>query len=95
MALILTVKAIPNAGKQGFFCDKAGILKCYLKSAPEQGKANNELQTLLSKHLNIPKNLITLLSGATNRTKVFKIDAPMTHTQACELLGAFQQLTIR
>ena len=93
MALILELKVVPLSGKQRCFLDKAGILKCYLKSAPEGGKANNELCKFLSKALKIPQEHVTILAGATSRKKVIKLDTTLPREQVYELLGIEQQLT--
>ena len=94
MALIVTIKVTPNAGKQQFFCDKSGNLKCYLKSVPEQGKANQELVKLLSKALSLPQDDVSIIQGATNRTKKVKINTAITMAQLLPLLGIHLQTTI-
>ena len=94
MPLIVTIKVTPNAGKQQFFCDKSGNLKCYLKSVPEQGKANQELVKMLSKALNLPQDDIAIIQGATNRTKKIKINTTITLQQLLPLLGIHLQTTI-
>ena len=74
MPTLLELKVVPQAGKQGFVRDKNGIIKCFLKSPPEDGKANQELIKLLSKTLKIPQADIQLILGATSRKKTLKID---------------------
>ena len=44
-----------------------------LKSAPEKGKANEELIKFLSKHFNIPKENFSIIGGKTDRIKLIKI----------------------
>ena len=66
MPTLLELKVVPQAGKQGFIRDKSGIIKCFLKSPPEDGKANQELIKLLSKTLKIPQASIQLLMCATS-----------------------------
>jgi uncharacterized protein YggU (UPF0235/DUF167 family) len=44
----------------------------YLKSAPEDNKANIELINLLSKHLGVPPLKLKIISGLTNRDKVLE-----------------------
>lgn len=94
MAIVLTIKVAPNAGKQEFKLDKNNILKCFLKSAPEQGKANAELIKLLSKALNLTLLDITLIQGATNRTKKIKIETTKTLPEILALLGISLQTSI-
>lgn len=72
--MIVDISVITSSGRQGFLLDKSGILKCYLKSAPEKGKANEEIIEILAKKLKIAKNLINIISGRTSRKKKIKID---------------------
>ena len=45
----------------------------FTKEIPVKGRVNNAVQKLLSKHLNLPRNVIILKSGATSKHKVFEI----------------------
>lgn len=76
--MIITIKVFPQSGKQQLVIDKNGNLKCYLKSPPEDGKANKELITFFAKTLKIPATSITILLGKTSRQKTIKIDQPIT-----------------
>ena len=92
MALIITIKVIPSSGKSGFLKDKNGVIKCFLKSAPERGLANKELIKTLSQALLIPQNVIEIISGLTNRAKKIKIHTSLTEKDLCTLLGlSFQK----
>ena len=73
MALIIMIKVVPQSGKQGCKLDKGGSLKCYLKSAPEQGKANKELIKFLSQKLSVPSECVKILRGETSRNKSVQI----------------------
>lgn len=87
MALLLTIKVIPSSGKQQWRLDKSNVLKCFLKSPPEKGKANAELIKLLANALEIPQAMIEIVGGATARTKRIKIDRAITHAQVLSKLG--------
>lgn len=91
MPLILDIKVIPNSGRQQFQFDKAGNLKCYVKSVPENGKANLELLMFLAKTLGLPQAKVTLLSGHSSRNKRIKIDAPLTFITVLDMLGIERQ----
>ena len=91
MALIIEVKVVPQSGKNGWKLE-SGRLKCYLKSAPERGKANSELIDLIAKALNIPKYHVTIISGATIRLKCIKIEAPVSFDRLVDALGIQQQI---
>jgi uncharacterized protein (TIGR00251 family) len=87
MSLLVTLKVIPSSGRSGFTLDASGKLKVYLKSPPEDGKANKELIQLLAKALGCTQDLITIVSGATSRTKKIKIDVPLTYDDVISRLG--------
>ena len=82
--LILDIKVVPSAGKQRCCLDNTKHLKCYLKSAPERGKANAELISLFSKKLKIPKTSIKIVLGATSRKKRLQIDTELSFESVCE-----------
>lgn len=92
--LILDIKVVPNSGKQQFVLDKSGIIKCFLKSAPESGKANAELIKFLAEKLETTKDNIDILLGATGRKKRIKINLNLTIAQLETKLGIIRQLKI-
>lgn len=94
MSLILIIKVMPSSGRNEWQLDKSGLLKCYLKSAPEKGKANQELIKILSKTLNITLAEIEIMAGATSRNKKIKIETNLSYVQLLEQLGICEQKTI-
>ncbi len=94
MALVITIKVVPHAGKQGWALDKSGTLKCYLKSPAERGLANQELVKLLAKALGVTQAHVTILTGTTSRTKLIKIERVITLAAVMSLLGIEKQLSI-
>ena len=91
MALFINVKVIPKSRRQRCTLDVNDTLKCYLISAPEGGKANNELIKLLSKSLRIAQHSITIVRGVTSRTKRIKIEADLSFDDVCVALGSERQ----
>jgi len=87
MAVLLEIKVTPQSGRQQFVRDKSGIIKCFLKSAPEGGKANEELMKLIGKLVGIPQEHIRLIQGATSRKKVLKIDTTLDQRAVLQRLG--------
>ena len=81
MSLIIEIKVFPSSGKQEWVLDSSGILKCYIKSQPEKGKANKEVIEFLAQSLDIPKYLITIISGLTTPRKKIKISKQLTLEQ--------------
>ncbi len=94
MAILLEIKAVPQSGRQQFVRDKSGMLKCFLKSAAEDGKANDELIKFLSITLSIPQENIKILQGATSRKKVIKIETAHDKAVILHKLGFDNQLSI-
>ena len=94
MTLVIDLKVVPNSGKQKFMLDKSDQLKCYLKSVPEKGKANNELIKLLAKKLGISNKDIQIIFGETSRKKRLKIDLDISYEQLLAKLGIENQLRI-
>ncbi len=87
MAVSFTVKVIPCSNSLRFEIDKNGIIKCYLKSPAEDGRANRELIKELSKALNLAKESIEIVIGLTQRKKVIKIYADLSIESICKALG--------
>ena len=68
--LIIKAKITPKSGRReiaGALAD--GTIKIKLKSAPEQGKANEELIELLAEVLQIPKRNMAIIHGHTSPLK--------------------------
>jgi uncharacterized protein (TIGR00251 family) len=70
----LSVKVKPNSKQQQLKVEADGSLTVHLKSPPVDGKANAELIQLLAKHLNVPKSLIRIRTGAAAKQKIIEID---------------------
>jgi uncharacterized protein len=54
--------------------DDAGALTVFVREPANEGKANAAVAALLAKHFGIAKSGVTLTSGATSRTKRFRIE---------------------
>jgi uncharacterized protein (TIGR00251 family) len=92
MAILLTVKVFPAAGRQVFMLDKSGTIKCFLKSQAEKGKANDELVKLLAAKLTVSRQSIMILKGVTSQRKTIKITTPLTLEEIFQALGiGYQQ----
>lgn len=73
-ALTLDIKVIPRA-RTGEVAERManGTLKVKVTAAPEQGKANEEVCTLLADYLNVPKRKVEILLGHTSPQKRVRI----------------------
>tara|TARA_B100000315_G_C14096960_1_gene371898 strand:+ start:261 stop:491 length:231 start_codon:yes stop_codon:yes gene_type:complete len=71
----LRIKVVPKSAKSELVDTMDdGTLKIRIAAPPEKGKANKELIKFLSKHFNIPKETITIISGKTDPLKLIKIE---------------------
>jgi uncharacterized protein len=71
--LIIQVKVTPKSQKPRVVKLDDGSYKVYVRSVPEDGKANEEAQKLLAQYLNTGVQSIQLIQGFTHRNKVFSI----------------------
>lgn len=85
--MILEIKVVPNAKYTKWALDAQGALKCYLKSAPEKGRANNELVALIAKMLAIPMNNVRIISGITGRNKRISITGDFSYKAILRACG--------
>ncbi len=69
----LRIKVKPSSNKNKIVKMENGIFKIWIKSAPEKGKANKELQKYLKKIIGIPVKISTGLTSE-NKTIEFDID---------------------
>ena len=89
----LQIRAVPGASKTAFGDIKEGRLKVRIAAAPEDGKANEELRSFLSKTLKIPKKDLVLESGEKSRLKTLRL--PVTVREKLEELVSPNFLTQR
>ena len=94
MSLIVEIKVMPSSGRLEIKLDKNGVLKCWLKSAPEQGKANNELVKFLAKSLGVSQEKVSMISGQTSRNKRLKIELAINFDQLLNMLDIHRQKTV-
>jgi uncharacterized protein (TIGR00251 family) len=69
----LAVRAQPGAKKNAVLGVQAGALKVSVTAPPEDGRANDALVEVLKDYLSVKRSQIELMSGRTNRNKVFLI----------------------
>ena len=86
--LILEIKIVTQSGRMAIVLDKSGILKCFIKAAPEKGKANEEVIELIAKTLKIAKGSVEIVSGWTSRKKIVRIQSDVTYEQFLHMIGS-------
>ena len=89
---MLAVRLTPKGGRDAIdgieqLADGRSVLKVRVKAAPSEGEANDALIRLIAKALRVPPRDVTLVAGATSRTKRLVVagDAPM-------LIGRLEKL---
>ena len=74
VGVILQVKVKPRANVSQLSQAANGTWIAKLKSAPVDGKANEELVGLVAKRFQCRKAEVTIKTGATGRTKLVKVE---------------------
>lgn len=69
----LAVRAQPGARKDAVLGEQAGALKVTVTAPPEDGRANAAFVEVLKDWLGVRRSQVELVSGQTNRNKVFLI----------------------
>ncbi|HEU4642148.1 MAG TPA: DUF167 domain-containing protein [Gemmatimonadaceae bacterium] len=72
-AVRFSVRVQPRAGRTALDGTHAGALRVRLAAAPVDGAANEALVELLADRLDVPRSAITIVSGATSRTKLVEV----------------------
>lgn len=70
----LNIKVMPRSSRQQLIKLNEHHYKARLTSAPEKGKANQELVSLLAEEFGVPPWSITIVNGHTSSQKLIKID---------------------
>ncbi len=70
----LTVRVHPGARRNAITGTHDGALKIALTTPPTDGRANAALIAFLADRLKLPRASITLLTGATSRSKTLLLD---------------------
>ena len=69
----LAVRAQPGAKKNGVIGEHQGALKVAVTAPAEDGRANEALVEVLKDWLGVRRSELELLTGRTNRNKVFLV----------------------
>ncbi len=77
---LLKIKVVPGSSRNYIAGWLGESLKIRVTAIPEKGKANDAVVTLLADALKIPKQDVTLSSGASSPRKAFKISG-LSHSE--------------
>jgi len=70
---VIQIKVKPNARASLLEQKEDGTWLAQIKSPPVDGKANEELLTLIAKHFKCRKSNVSIKSGASTRIKLIQI----------------------
>ena len=73
-AVFLQIKVKPNARSSSLVQNPDGTWMAQLKSPPVDGRANEELITLVARHFRCGKAAVAIKSGASGRNKLIRIE---------------------
>ncbi|MGO9801879.1 MAG: DUF167 domain-containing protein [Steroidobacteraceae bacterium] len=73
-AVVIRVKVKPNSRERSLELAEGGTWLARVKSAPIDGKANEELIALVAEHFQCPKSAVSIKSGASGRIKVVRVE---------------------
>lgn len=69
----IQVRVVPRGGRNGIDGWDGDVLRVRVTAPPADGAANAAVVALLAKHLGVSKSAISIVSGATSRTKVIEV----------------------
>jgi uncharacterized protein (TIGR00251 family) len=72
---LLRVRVKPNARTSSLEQAQDGSWRALLKSPPVDGRANEELISLVAAHFRCRKAAVVIKAGASGRTKLVKVEA--------------------
>ncbi len=70
----IAVRVTPKAAANRIVVED-GLIRVYVTTVPEGGKATAAVVKMLAKSLGVPKTRLTLVRGATSRDKVFRLQS--------------------
>jgi len=76
---LLKIKVVPGSSRNHIAGWLGESLKIRVTANPVKGKANDAVVSLLADTLRIPKQDVTLSSGASSQRKIFKISGLSSH----------------
>ena len=74
---IIQIKVKPNSRTSVLEQREDGTWLAQLRSAPVDGKANDELMALVAKQFDCRKSAVSIKAGASGRMKLVQIEVPL------------------
>ena len=69
----IPVRVTPKAAANRIAFEADGLIRVYVTTVPEGGKATAAVVQLLAKAIGIPKSRLELVRGETSREKLFRV----------------------
>lgn len=76
--MLVEVKVFPKSGRSKVEGLRDGVLVVRLKSAPEKGKANEELVRVLAGYYGVSRGQVEIKSGKSGRRKLVQVSGCQT-----------------
>ena len=73
---VIQIRVKPNARASALEPQEDGTWVAQIKSPPVDGKANEELLTLVAKQFACRKSDVSIKTGGSSRVKLIRIDTP-------------------
>ena len=73
MSIKLQIKVFPKSSVAKIV-ESGDLIKVYVKSAPDKGRANKDVIGLISKKYSVRKCDVKIIKGQTNRNKVLEVE---------------------
>jgi len=68
----IKIKVFPKSSREELV-EKDGVIKAYVKAAPDKGKANKAVIGLIAKMFRVKKSDVKIITGLTSREKVVEV----------------------
>lgn len=69
----ITVYAKPKAKQEKVESAGPGELRVWVREAPQNGRANDAIETAIARHFGIPKSCVQIKKGHTGKKKIVEI----------------------
>lgn len=69
----ISIKVVPKASREEII-EKDGLIKVYVREAPDKGKANKAVIELVAQKYNVKKRDVMIVSGQTSRNKIVEVN---------------------
>lgn len=72
MSIKIEIKVFPKSPIEKIV-ESEGILRVYVKNAPDKGKANKDVISVIAKRYGVRKKDVVIIKGRTNRNKIVEV----------------------